>query len=84
MITAKTSKTLRGIAILIVIASHFAEWMFLEPAHPGLRHMIGTWGPPGVDIFLLLSGYGLYLSARKEAEPAPRAVSPDISYCGGC
>ena len=68
MITAKTSKTLRGIAILIVIASHFAEWMFVEPAHPGIRHMVSTWGPPGVDIFLLLSGYGLYLSARREAE----------------
>ncbi|MCR5675631.1 MAG: acyltransferase [Lachnospiraceae bacterium] len=63
MIAKKTSSMLRGIAILIVIASHYAGWMFVEPAHPLAKHLISTWGPPGVDIFLLLSGYGLYRSA---------------------
>ena len=65
VISAKVSKALRGIAILIVIASHYAGWMYVDPVHIRAHHMISTWGPPGVDIFLLFSGYGLYLSAHK-------------------
>ncbi len=64
MISPKVSKALRGIAILIVIGSHYAGWMYVEPVHIRAHHMISTWGPPGVDIFFLLSGYGLYRSAR--------------------
>ena len=64
-ISKNLSLALRGIAILIVIASHYAEWMYVEPAHPVAASMIKTWGPPGVDIFFLLSGYGLYKSAKR-------------------
>ncbi|MCR5251442.1 MAG: acyltransferase [Lachnospiraceae bacterium] len=64
-IDRKTSGILRGVAILIVIASHYAEWMWVEPAHPQLAHAISTWGPEGVAVFFLLSGYGLYKSADK-------------------
>ena len=66
MIKKDTSTILRGIAILIVIASHYAEWMGTENAlHPAIAHAISTWGPLGVDVFMLLSGYGLYKSAEK-------------------
>lgn len=64
LISRNVSKYLRGLAILIVIASHYSEWMYVEPAFPVLRHCISTWGPPGVDIFFLLSGYGLYKSFK--------------------
>ena len=64
LITRNVSKYLRSLAILIVIASHYAEWYYLDPPHPMLRHCISTWGPPGVDIFFLLSGYGLYKSFK--------------------
>ena len=64
MISRNVSKYLRGLAMLIVIASHYSEWMYIEPAIPALRHCISTWGPPGVDIFFLLSGYGLYKSYK--------------------
>ena len=64
-ITKNLSLALRGIAILIVIASHYAEWIYTEPAFPVVTSTVKTWGPPGVDIFFLLSGYGLYISASK-------------------
>lgn len=66
MISNKTSKFLRMIAILMVIASHYAEWMYVEPIHPGLKAWVSELGPYGVDIFLLLSGYGIYKSAVKQ------------------
>lgn len=63
MINNKTTKLFRGIAILIVIASHYAEWMFTEPVYPTAKEWISTWGPVGVSIFFLFSGYGLVKSA---------------------
>lgn len=65
MISAKTSKMLRGIAILIVIASHYAGWMYVEPVHVTAHDWIMKWGPVGVDIFFLMSGYGLHKSAER-------------------
>ena len=65
MISAKTSKLLRAIAILIVIASHYAGWMYVDPIHVTAHDWIMKWGPEGVDIFLLMSGYGLVKSVLK-------------------
>lgn len=65
MIDSKTSKMFRGIAILMVIASHFAAGMYAEPIYPVAKEFISKWGIYGVDIFFLLSGYGLVKSAAK-------------------
>lgn len=65
MINTKTSSFFRGIAILMVIASHYAGWMYVEPVHPIAKEFVSTWGVYGVDIFFLLSGYGLVKSASK-------------------
>lgn len=65
MISVKNSRILRCIAIIIVMISHYASWMYVEAANEILRYRISTWGPFGVDIFFLLSGYGLYMSALK-------------------
>lgn len=65
MIDSKTSKMFRGIAILMVIASHFAAGMYAEPVFPVAKGFISKWGIYGVDIFFLLSGYGLVKSADK-------------------
>lgn len=65
MIDIKTSKMFRGIAILMVIASHYAAAMFVEPVRPALRLFISTWGVYGVDIFFVLSGYGLVKAYEK-------------------
>lgn len=65
MISNKTSKMLRGLAILIVIASHYAGWMYVDPVHVKAHDWISSWGPVGVDIFFLMSGYGLVKSAKK-------------------
>lgn len=65
MIDNKTSKVFRGIAILMVITSHYAGWMYTESFNESLRVWISTWGVYGVDIFFLLSGYGLVKSASK-------------------
>lgn len=65
MITAKTSKVFRGIAILMVIASHYAAAMYVEPLRPAAKEFISKLGVYGVDIFFLLSGYGLVKSYEK-------------------
>ena len=65
MIDNRTSKVFRGIAILMVIASHFAGGMYEESFNESLRQWISTWGVYGVDIFFLLSGYGLVKSYQK-------------------
>lgn len=65
MITTKTSKVFRGIAILMVIASHYAAAMFVEPVRPAAKAFVSTFGVYGVDIFFLLSGYGLVKSYQQ-------------------
>lgn len=65
MIDSKTSRIFRGIAILLVIASHYAGWMYVEPVRPELKEFVSTLGVYGVDIFFLLSGYGLVKSASR-------------------
>lgn len=65
MISRYVSKWMRGIAILMVIFSHYAGWMFVEARFPELRDWMVTWGVYGVDIFFALSGYGLVKSAEK-------------------
>jgi len=65
LIDNRTSKVFRGIAILMVIASHFAGGMYEESFNEALRQWISTWGVYGVDIFFMLSGYGLVKSYQK-------------------
>ncbi|MCR5399392.1 MAG: acyltransferase [Lachnospiraceae bacterium] len=62
MISKETGKLLRGIAILIVIASHYAEWVYMPVTYGFVYETIAKWGPVGVDVFLLMSGYGLHKS----------------------
>nr|MCR4584355.1 hypothetical protein [Lachnospiraceae bacterium] len=45
------SMMLRGVAIIIVVFSHFTEWMYLPSPYPRITHIISTLGPIGVDIF---------------------------------
>ena len=65
MISQSVSKWMRGLAILMVIASHYAGWMFVEPVNPELREWVMTLGVFGVDIFFAMSGYGLVKAASK-------------------
>ena len=59
MISIKTSRVMRGIAMIIVLISHYAGWMYVTAHNEQLRLVLGSWGPAGVDIFFLMSGYGL-------------------------
>lgn len=65
MIPIVVSRVLKGIAILIIIFSHYTEWIWLDSPCPALTHAISTWGPQAVSVFFLFSGYGLYKSAEK-------------------
>lgn len=78
MINNKVSKMLRGVAILIVIASHYAEWMYVEAVHLRAREVISTLGPIGVSIFFLLSGYGLTKSAAKGETGRDGGITPNF------
>ncbi|MBR2951089.1 MAG: acyltransferase [Lachnospiraceae bacterium] len=67
LFTKKASLWFRGLAILMVIASHYAEWwewFTKSEGHTELwRQAISSLGPYGVAIFFLFSGYGLVCSA---------------------
>lgn len=71
MITNRKSYVLRGLAMIIVVASHYTEWYpMIGGTMTPLMERISTWGPLGVDIFFLMSGYGLVKSAYKSAAKA--------------
>ena len=63
MIIKQTSACFRGLAILMVMASHYAEWMLEASKYPVVREFLCGLGVLGVDIFFLVSGYGLVKSA---------------------
>lgn len=59
----------KGLAIIMVILSHFAEWWTWFYTEQGtselIRDGISRFGPYGVAIFFLFSGYGLAKSVGK-------------------
>lgn len=65
MIDNKTSKAFRGVAIIMVMVVHFANWNYQQPLSEVWKEMVSSWGLYGVDIFFLLSGYGLVKSYEK-------------------
>lgn len=57
------SNALKGIAVLMVIVSHLPKILVL----PGvLNSVLSPLGYHGVAIFLLLSGYGCFISIKKK------------------
>ena len=66
MITKNTSKWFRGLAILMVLISHYAEWNVTTPILEGFRSFACKLGIYGVNIFFLMSGYGLIKSIDKK------------------
>lgn len=65
MIDNKTSRAFRGVAIIMVMVVHFANWNYEGPLSEIWKGMVSSWGIYGVDIFFLLSGYGLVKSYEK-------------------
>lgn len=63
----KASTWFKGLAIIMIVLSHFAEWWSWFFTEEGTREIIrdgmSRLGPYGVAIFLLFSGYGLAKSA---------------------
>jgi len=53
---------MKGIAILIIIIVHVALWL----GSPGYLSLFSRLGFPSVAIFLVLSGYGIFLSIEKK------------------
>lgn len=60
LISINTSYFFRGIAILMVIFSHYFEWGESFITSEKLVHFITSLGDYGVGIFFFLSGYALY------------------------
>ncbi|MCR4788109.1 MAG: acyltransferase [Lachnospiraceae bacterium] len=60
LFTKNTSLFFRGIAILMVIFSHYFEWGAAFVENEKAAHFIASLGDWGVGIFFLLSGYALY------------------------
>lgn len=57
----KGVQALRGLAALSVMLFHF-RWN-LNQVHPGLGDVLFGWGATGVDLFFLISGFVITLSA---------------------
>lgn len=84
----KASTWFKGLAIIMIILSHFAEWwswFFTEEGTSEIiRDGLSRLGPYGVAIFLLFSGYGLVKSAGAKRIDwrfiAKRIVSVYIPY----
>ena len=64
----QTGYWFRGIAIVLVIASHYAEWwawfLYTEGKAEDFRLALSKLGVYGVNIFFLFSGYGLTKAAE--------------------
>lgn len=58
---------LRGIAILMVIASHYVVWYADLVTYEPINYAVSRLGVYGVNIFFLVSGYGLAKSAAKKS-----------------
>ena len=65
LIDHKTSKAFRGVAIIMVMIVHFANWNYQGPLSEIWKGMVSSFGIYGVDIFFMLSGYGLVKSYEK-------------------
>ncbi len=83
MISRRSTGVLRGIGMLIVLASHLSEWMNyagIPVIHLRTQALLTTWGPLGVDLFFLASGYGLYKSAEKSRAKNGRAITWSFAF----
>lgn len=67
LFSKETSTWFKWAAIVMVVVSHYAEWWAWFTVEEGTREIIrfglSRFGPYGVAIFLLFSGYGLAKSA---------------------
>lgn len=61
LFSINTSYFLRGIAILMVILSHYFEWGMDCVGNDKIAHFVMALGDWGVGIFFFLSGYALWL-----------------------
>lgn len=73
-LVSKYRGVLMGVAILSIILFHYAQDCVHSEAEIGsfIRRYYKYIGSGGVDIFLLLSGFGLYYSAKKSPDLSPK------------
>lgn len=71
-LTRRQSAALRGVAILMVLASHYIHWYGDLIPNEGFCYGVSRLGIYGVDLFFLVSGYGLAKSAARKR--------PGLSY----
>lgn len=80
-LSKKMTLQLKGIAILMVFASHIPQVANLPT---GVANLLAPMGYHGVAIFLFLSGYGCYISLEKNQDIAKfiekraRAILPSL------
>ncbi|MFH8134957.1 acyltransferase family protein [Pantoea osteomyelitidis] len=72
--TFKGVQALRGIAALSVMLFHF-RWN-INAVSPGLGDKLFGWGATGVDLFFLISGFVITLSAAK----TPQGISGALTF----
>lgn len=66
---------LRGLAALAVVLGHFTgTYDLLYPAEPEAPFS-ATWGAFGVQLFFLISGYVIFMSARRAQRPSDFVIS---------
>lgn len=58
------TEQIKGVAIIMIVIHHL--YSFVLQSYPELDGISGMLGPSGVTTFLILSGFGLYLSIHKK------------------
>jgi peptidoglycan/LPS O-acetylase OafA/YrhL len=70
----KGVQALRGFAALSVVLFHF-RWN-INAVNPGLGDKLFGWGATGVDLFFLISGFVITLSAAR----SPQGIRGMLSF----
>lgn len=74
LFSRQISYALRGVAILMVMASHYGEWYAASIGIPALSQFLMGLGRYGVDIFFLMSGYAMAKNAVAQNAPVKEAA----------
>ncbi|HHZ4629962.1 TPA: acyltransferase family protein [Salmonella enterica] len=62
----KSIQSLRAIACILVILSHYQTFIYLDPENPNSRLHFFDWGASGVDLFFVISGFIMAHTTKKQ------------------
>ncbi|MBE8631429.1 acyltransferase family protein [Salmonella enterica] len=71
----KSIQSLRAIACILVILSHYQTFIYLDPENLNSRLHFFDWGASGVDLFFVISGFIMAYTTKNKPNGVTQAVS---------